>query len=106
MQSQIKKRILIPAASMAFVSFLSAALIILSVFYSRHQYLFTYTPAAFTESSEALRNPYCGFYSMYGYTLSDNHPVSAQTVQSHIRDAADRPLALLEINLRQFASRE
>lgn len=106
MQSQIKKRILIPAASMAFVSFLSAALIILSVFYSRHQYLFTYAPAAFTESSEELRNPYCGFYSMYGYTLSDNKPVSAQAVQSHIRDAADRPLALLQINLRQFASRD
>lgn len=62
-----------------------------------------YTPAAYEESTEILANPYCGFYKIYGYTLSDDS--SARIIDpSYIsRDTGNsRRLVMIQINLRNF----
>ena len=35
----------------------------------------SYRPAVLTESPEEFRNPYAGWYHMYGYMLSDQTPL-------------------------------
>lgn len=59
-----------------------------------------YKTEAFSESTEPLQNPYCGFYHIIGYTLSDDYtPPDSPTygIGSYTES-----LALLEINLKNF----
>lgn len=70
--------------------------------------------ADLTVTQEALHNPYCGWYQIYGYTLTDESQtagqnpawsdldtkISAAVAQS---ESANDRLALLQINLKQFA---
>ena len=73
--------------------------------------------ADLTVTQEALHNPYCGWYQIYGYTLTDESQtagqnpawsdldtkISAAVAQS---ESANDRLALLQINLKQFADRD
>lgn len=108
MYTQMKKNILIPAVTIIALSVITGALIAMRMYYNQHHYIVTYAPAAFEESSEALSNPYQGWYHMYGYILSDSLPVAPETVQSNIASskADGHQLALLEINLYNYPQSE
>ena len=59
-----------------------------------------YNTETFSESTQPLPNPYCGFYHIIGYTLSDDDtpsPLSACEI-----DTYTEALALLEINLKNY----
>lgn len=63
-----------------------------------------FSAEAFTESNKTLQNPYCGFYHIIGYTLSDENEISLNlpdTVNSY-----KNPLVLLEINLKNYRTAE
>lgn len=81
---------------------LLAVLIILKVsaFSSRVSYI----PEALSESAEPLRNPYCGFYHIVPYTLSEEYAVS--NGYSDYINSYREPLALLEINLKNYRTAE
>lgn len=66
-----------------------------------------WNPADFTVTQAALGNPYCGWYQMYGYMLSDEEVsvFDARTKDSIEQSAGDR-LVLLEVNLKQFSDRD
>lgn len=106
MHIQIKKNILIPTVLLSGLSLITSGLIILAACYNANHYVFTYAPAAYEETADALDNPYCGWYQMYGYTLSDHIPISAETIDRHKKDSAGCQLALLEINLQNYVSGE
>lgn len=59
-----------------------------------------YTAEAFCESNKILKNPYCGFYHIFRYTLSDEY-LSADSYSYEIADYSES-LALLEINLKNY----
>lgn len=64
----------------------------------------TYTTESFSESTAYLANPYQGFYHIIGYTLSDDYvPADGSSYQT---DSYTEPLALLEINLRNYRTTE
>lgn len=52
-----------------------------------------YTAEVFSESNKPLQNPYCGFYHIIGYTLSDSYDKC---------DNYTDQLVLLEINLKNY----
>ena len=60
-----------------------------------------FTPEAFGESTAVLKNPYQGFYRIFGYTLSDDGQHVQTTTADSIREY-DFALVLLEINLRNY----
>ena len=60
-----------------------------------------FTPEAFGESTAVLKNPYQGFYRIFGYTLSDDGQHVQTTAADSIREY-DFALVLLEINLRNY----
>ncbi len=57
----------------------------------------------YTETTDALGNPYCGWYSMFGYSLTDG-AVDAfdSTTERYLSSSADTRLVMLEINLKNF----
>ena len=64
----------------------------------------TYATESFSESNEYLFNPYQGFYHIIGYTLSDDSvPADGFSYQT---DSYTAPLALLEINLKNYRTTE
>ena len=63
-----------------------------------------YTFEPFTESKKPLRNPYCGFYHIIGYTLSDDYNFSDSYITTI--DSYTESLALLEINLKNYRTSE
>lgn len=65
-----------------------------------------YEPVAYTESSVLLDNPYCGFYQMNGYTLSDTATTSNASEWGKQRCQKDPyQLMLLEINLKNYSNK-
>lgn len=76
-----------------------------------------WTQADLTVTQEALHNPYCGWYQIYGYTLTDESQTAGQNPAWSVLDteisaavaqseSANDRLALLQINLKQFADRD
>lgn len=78
------------------------ALIVFAVFsyHNRTQYTFE----TFLESDKPLQNPYCGFYHIIGYTLSDDYG-SSESFATSIASYTES-LALLEINLKNYRTGE
>lgn len=60
-----------------------------------------YTPSPLLETTTILSNPYIGWYSLIGYTLSDSEPLSVPT--SYLGTDSPTELVLLEINLGNYA---
>lgn len=58
-----------------------------------------YTSEVFSESNKPLKNPYCGFYHIVGYTLSENYTHNGSCVYE---ESYDESLVLLEINLKNY----
>ena len=64
-----------------------------------------YTPASLEESTAVLNNPYCGFYQMNGYVLSEkNNADSAASWGTKRCESDPYQLMLLEINLKNYSS--
>ena len=59
-----------------FIICLGLAIGVLSYLFLNRRMSANYEPASYNESSSPLNNPYCGFYQINGYTLSDT--LSAQ----------------------------
>lgn len=57
----------------------------------------------YTESARKLENPNRGFYQMYGFVISDEGEDYAASVADRITDDSDMTLALVQINLREYA---
>lgn len=60
-----------------------------------------YTASPLLETNAILSNPYMGWYSLIGYTLSDSEPLSVPT--SYLGADSSTELVLLEINLGNYA---
>lgn len=69
-----------------------------------HSLSVTYESSALSDSSAVLDNPYCGFYQIRGYTLSDTNTQSA--VDWAKQQCKNNPyqLLLLEINLKNYST--
>ena len=77
--------------------------LLLSLFWIYKNYFrVTWEQTSLTETSVALSNPYCGWYQIYGYTLSDDSAYSADAILESCKSDSDTRLALLEINLKNF----
>ena len=63
----------------------------------------SYTAEKFAESNKPLKNPYCGFYHIIRYTLSDDEV--PKDLASNITSYTEA-LALLEINLKNYRKSE
>lgn len=71
---------------------------------SLHSLSVTYESAVYSDSAATLDNPYCGFYQMRGYTLSDtNTPNAADWTKQQCKNTPYQ-LLLLEINLKNYSS--
>lgn len=64
-----------------------------------------YESATMTESSEILNNPYCGFYHLYGYLLSDKGRKPAQQWCENMLANDSQSILLLQINLKNYSGR-
>lgn len=62
----------------------------------------SYTPVSYEESTEILTNPYCGFYTIYGYTLSDNSSNHIDLSYVPTDTGNSRRLVMIQINLKNF----
>lgn len=63
-----------------------------------------YTSETFIQTNKPLQNPYCGFYHIIGYTLSDDYE-SSDSYTTAIGSYTES-LALLEINLKNYRTGE
>ncbi len=90
-----KRRALLGALSLFFL--------ILALAGVYHLYFRTdWTPAAYTETADALSNPYCGWYHLYGYQIADDRSYTPAEIQYSYQDDVDTRLALLEFNLQSY----
>ena len=55
-----------------------------------------------SESTDAVSNPYCGFYHLYGYQLSEEGDKPAKKWASSVLANDDNRIALLQINLVNY----
>ena len=88
------------------VFFFCAALTAAAILYfvSVRQINITYEPDTSAESNTLIQNPFCGFYKINGYMLSDD--TQKKSLISQIRkNCKDNPypLVLVEINLQNYA---
>lgn len=63
-----------------------------------------YTSETFIQTNKPLQNPYCGFYHIIGYTLSDDYE-SSDSYTTAIGSYTES-LVLLEINLKNYRTGE
>lgn len=71
-----------PIIFVSILAVLSAA-ILLTIFFAASRVNFT--AEKFFESNKLFRNPYCGFYHIMGYTLSDDYiPTDSLPYRSRI----------------------
>lgn len=78
------------------------AAIILLLLYSRFQPI-TYTPATYTESNTLLDNPFCGFFHLCGFLLSEDEPENMAARCRQYINSNKRQLMMVEINLKNYA---
>lgn len=81
------------------IALIIAFILLKAISYSSRIY---FTAEDFSESVEPLNNPYCGFYHIIGYTLSDDY--TPPNNYTDLINSYTEPLALLEINLKNYRS--
>lgn len=89
------------------VFFLCAALTLITVLYfiSSRKISVTYKSDISSESNTLIQNPFCGFYKINGYMLSEN--TSKKELIRQIKKNCKTnpyPLVLVEINLKNYAN--
>lgn len=80
---------------------LTAVTLLLLTFFQRQLHV-TYDAASFTPSTAVLQNPYCGFYQMRGYMLSDTAQDASVWAKLQCENTSCS-LLLLEINLKNYS---
>lgn len=80
-----------------------AAVIVLRLF-SYHR--IDFSPVSLIESREEIKTPYCGFYHLYGYTLSEDGTGEAVMWCHNMLKNDTQSIVLLEINLRNYSGQE
>lgn len=58
-----------------------------------------------SESTDAVSNPYCGFYHLYGYQLSEEGDKPAKKWASSVLANDDNHIVLLQINLVNYKNK-
>lgn len=89
-----------------FILLLIAALCFAGYAAMRYHQLYhpvTYQAASYSEQAAVLPNPYCGYYQMYGFTLSDEGIPAVQQWSDNILSHNSSSLVLLQINLRNYS---
>ncbi len=87
-----------------FFIFLAVMILTISgIFYYifKHHYLLQVQPDIATESTDALSNPYQGWYHIKGYLLSEDLEIDSKQVKNDTNQT-DSNLVLLEINLKEY----
>ncbi|MCM1044800.1 MAG: DUF4832 domain-containing protein [Candidatus Gastranaerophilales bacterium] len=64
----------------------------------------TYQSVSYVEGNVSLDNPYCGFYHMYGFALSEEDAATAADQCRQRIDFCDTQLMLIEINLKNYSN--
>ncbi len=65
---------------------------------------FSYKSNTLSESNQPIQNPYCGFFHLYGYTLSEDTMEKVQSWCQQMLENDTNSLVLLQINLRQYSN--
>ena len=100
----MKKRITTIFHYIVFLFCLTGGLCLLLFILKQRYHPVEYTPAKISESAATLSNPYCGFYQLNGYVLSDSTSADAAATWGAERCSSDPyQLMLLEINLREYS---
>lgn len=63
-----------------------------------------YKSIAYKENDELLENPYCGFYELHGFLLSENSSSYAGNWAKQISEEMSGQLILLQINLKNYSN--
>ena len=81
-------------------------LIAVSLFWLNSRLCFVdYTPYSYSESNDAIKNPYVGLYSIRGYLLAEDATFSLPETSTAIdSDSSAFELSLIEINLKNYAN--
>lgn len=87
------------------ITFLLLILVVLVVLRLFSYHRIEFSPVPLIESREQLKNPYCGFYHLYGYTLSEEGTGEAVSWCRNMLENDTQSIALLEINLRNYSDK-
>jgi hypothetical protein len=89
------------AALLAVVILVPAAVVGINAYkYGAQDVTATYE---YSETTDELGNPYCGWYDMYGYALTDaSYDTFDSKTDNYLKTSADTRLIMLEINLKNF----
>ena len=81
-------------------------LIAVSLFWVNSRLCFVdYTPYSYSESGDAIKNPYVGLYSIRGYMLAEDATFSLPEANAAIDSASSSfELSLIEINLKNYGN--
>lgn len=80
-------------------------LIAVSLFWVNSRLCFVdYTPYNYSESSDTIKNPYIGLYSIRGYLLAEDSTFSLPETSTADSNSSSFELSLLEINLKNYAN--
>lgn len=88
------------------ILFLISVIILCSVclFFRKHSSVIT-QGRSFTESTNKLDNPYRGFYSIYGFLISDDEADFLPIISQYLNNSEDK-LVLVQINLVEYVTRD
>ena len=84
------------------VLFLITISVIGTVLLLRHNLSVTFTPVSYSESNEAIANPYIGWYHTYSYEITDDTSFDPATVDNALALDNTTRLCLLQINLESW----
>ena len=81
-------------------------LIAVSLFWVNSRLCFVdYTPYSYSESGDAIKNPYVGLYSIRGYLLAEDATFSLPEANAAIdSNSSSFELSLIEINLKNYGN--
>lgn len=82
---------------------IAVAFVVLLLF-SYHRIEFS--PVSLMESREPVKTPYCGFYHLYGYTLSEEGTDQAVSWCRNMLENDTQSIVLLQINLRNYSDQK
>ena len=72
-------------------------------YFDRHRDTFKVTGATFSEHTDAIYNPYIGYYDIYGYRVSDDRYLGTEAGWHIEATVPEGRLVLLEIDLEAYA---
>nr|MBP3597952.1 DUF4832 domain-containing protein [Eubacterium sp.] len=67
---------------------------------------FSYKSTPLNESNTFVQNPYCGFFHLYGYTLSEASRTDADIWCRQMLENDTQSLVLLQINLKNYSNKD